>query len=215
MLSKKLKIPQISTGDILREAVRKRTELGQKAEIFMEKGELVPDNIMVEIIKERISRSDCEKGYIFDGFPRTLTQAQMLDKMFEEKNKGINVVIQFKISDETASKRLSGRLVCSSCGADFNIYFKPPRIKNTCDRCGGNLLPRQDDKEKVVLKRLKVYKNQTEPLINYYQKQGKLKEIDADKKSEVLGQELLQLIGAEVKTDGLAGKSLPTELSEE
>lgn len=215
MLSKKLKIPHISTGDILREAVRKKTDLGQRAKVFMEKGELVPDNIMVEIIKERISRSDCQKGYIFDGFPRTLTQAQMLDKIFKENNKGLDLVIQFQISDEAISKRLSGRLVCSQCGSDFNIYFKPPRISDRCDRCGGNLLPRQDDQENVVLKRLKVYQDQTEPLINYYQRQAKLKEIDADKKSEVLGQELLQLIAAEVKTDGWAGKSLPTELSEE
>ncbi|OGC76937.1 MAG: adenylate kinase [candidate division Zixibacteria bacterium RBG_16_40_9] len=215
MLSKKLKIPHISTGDILREAVRNKTELGQKAQVFMEKGELVPDNVMVEIMKERISRADCEKGYIFDGFPRTLTQAQMLDRTFKEKKKELDMVIQFKISDESIARRLSGRLVCSKCGADFNIFFKPPRISNMCDRCGGNLVPRPDDKENVVLNRLKVYKNQTEPLINYYRKQAKLKEIDADKKSEVLNQELLQLIGTEVKADGLAEESLPTELSEE
>ncbi len=168
----------------------------------MEKGELVPDEIMLGIIKERISQADCQRGYIFDGFPRTLAQAQMLDKILKEKNKELDLVIEFKISEEAATKRLSGRLVCSQCGADFNLYFKPPRVADKCDRCGGNLNPRQDDTKEVILNRLKVYKNQTEPLIDYYQKQAKLRKIEADQDSQALNQELLQMVGAEVQKDG-------------
>ena len=216
LLSKRLKIPHISTGDILRETVKNKTQLGQEAQAYMEKGELVPDNVIIEIIKERISRPDCEKGYIFDGFPRTLNQAQMLDRIFKEKNKELDLVIQFKISDESLTKRLSGRLICSKCGADYNLYFKLPRVEGICDRCGGNLLPRQDDKKNVVTNRLKVFKNQTKQLINYYQKQAKIKDIDADKKSENLNQELLQLINAEVNPNGLPEKqSFSTESTEE
>lgn len=201
MLAQKLKIPHISSGDILREAVKNGNRLGKKAQAFMEKGDLVTDEIMLGIIKERITQADCQKGFIFDGFPRTLAQAQMLDIMLKEKSKEIDAVIQFKISDEKASKRLSGRLVCSQCGADFNLYSKPPQVADKCDRCGGKLNPRQDDTKTVILNRLKVYKNQTEPLINYYQEQDKLTEINADQNSEILNQELLQMIGVEVKKD--------------
>ncbi len=216
LLSKRLKIPHISTGDILREAVKNKSQLGQKAQEYMEKGELVPDDVIIEIIKERISRPDCERGYIFDGFPRTLTQAQMLDRIFKEKNKELDLVIQFKITDESLTKRLSGRLICSQCGADYNLYFKPPRTEGICDRCGGKLFPRQDDKKNVVTNRLKVFKNQTKPVVNYYQKQSKIKTIDADKKSENLNRELLQLIDAGVNPNGLPEKqSFSTESTEE
>jgi len=206
LLSQKLKIPHISTGDILREAVGNQTELGKKAIGFMEKGELVPDDIIIEIIKERISRPDCKAGFIFDGFPRTLTQARMLDEIFKEKNKELDLVVQFQISDESLTKRLSGRLICSQCGADYNLYFKLPQMRNKCDRCGGTLLPRPDDKKEVVINRLKVFKNQTKPVVDYYQKQSKIKNIDADQKSDILNRELLQLIGSKVGPNGLPGK---------
>ncbi len=178
---KKLSIPHIATGDIFREAVAKQTELGKKAKEFMDKGELVPDEIVVGIVEERLNQPDCEKGFLLDGFPRTLIQAEALDRILNKLNKKIDVVINLEVSEEEVVKRLSNRRVCRVCGAIYHLIFNPPKISGKCDKCGGELYQRDDDKEEVVRSRLKVYQKQTQPLIEFYSKKGILKNVDGNK----------------------------------
>ena len=178
---KKLGIPHIATGDIFREAVAKQTELGKKAKEFMDKGELVPDEIVVGIVEERLNQPDCEKGFLLDGFPRTLIQAEALDRILNKLNKKIDVVINLEVSEEEVVKRLSNRRVCRVCGAIYHLIFNPPKISGKCDKCGGELYQRDDDKEEVVRSRLKVYQKQTQPLIEFYSKKGILKNVDGNK----------------------------------
>ncbi len=173
------KIPQISTGDILRAAVKDGTELGKQAKDYMDKGLLVPDEIIVGIIEERIKEPDCANGFLLDGFPRTVNQADALEFIFSKNNLKLNAVIDFTVNEDVLYKRLTGRRLCKKCGANFNIFTLPPQKEGICDKCGGELYQRDDDKEEVIAKRLTVYKNQTEPLIEYYKKRGILKNIDA------------------------------------
>jgi len=174
-------IPQISTGDMFREAVAKGTELGKKAKEYMDRGELVPDDIVIGIVKERLSQPDCEKGFILDGFPRTLKQAEALDEILEEMNKKIDAVININVPDEEIIKRIVYRRTCKNCGAVYNLIYSPPKEDNKCDKCGGELYQRDDDKEETVRERLRVYKEQTQPLIDYYKKKGILYEVDGTK----------------------------------
>ncbi|RJX16328.1 adenylate kinase [Candidatus Bathyarchaeota archaeon] len=178
---KKLGIPHIATGDIFREAVAKQTELGKKAKEFMDKGELVPDEIVVGIVEERLNQPDCEKGFLLDGFPRTLIQAEALDRILNKLNKKIDVVINLEVSEEEVVKRLSNRRICRVCGAIYHLIFNPPKISGKCDKCGGELYQRDDDKEEVVRSRLKIYEKQTQPLIEFYSKKGILKNVDGNK----------------------------------
>ncbi|KPK78784.1 MAG: adenylate kinase [candidate division Zixibacteria bacterium SM23_73] len=184
LLSSQLNIPHISTGDILREEAKLGTFLGKKVKLFMEKGELVPDQIILEVMKERIRKPNCQKGFLLDGFPRTMPQALGLDDMLKSWTKSIDLVLKFDLSDECVLKRLGGRLICSGCGAFFNLYTKPPQKDLICDLCGSQLHQRPDDAQEVILKRLKVYKAQTIPIEEYYNKQGKLRkaygELDPD-----------------------------------
>lgn len=167
-------IPQISTGDLFREAIKNKTELGEKVSKIISLGELVPDEITIAMVKERIAKDDCKNGYILDGFPRTIGQAEK----FEEVNP-IDMAIFFEISDEDVKKRLGGRRVCEKCGAIYNVFFSKPKKDGICDKDGARLIIREDDKEETIIKRLEVYHNQTAPLVDFYNKLNKLIRIDA------------------------------------
>ncbi|EDP74974.1 adenylate kinase [Hydrogenivirga sp. 128-5-R1-1] len=192
-LAQELGLMHISTGDILREAVKKGTPLGKKAKEYMDKGELVPDDLIVALIEEVMPP---EGGVIFDGFPRTIAQAEALDEMLSKKGMGIDAVVLFDVPDEVVVERLSGRRVCPSCGAVYHIKFNPPENDEVCDRCGTKLIQRDDDREEVVRNRLEVYRRQTEPLIEYYERKGILIRLDASKEIEEVYQELKKVVGA-------------------
>lgn len=170
VICKHLSIPAISTGNIIREALANGTEMGLKAKSFIDAGQLVPDDVVIGIIKERLAKDDCQNGFILDGFPRTIPQAEALDSM------GIKIdkVIDIEVPDETIASRLSGRRVCAKCGASFHLEFKKPAKDGVCDACGGELIQRKDDHPDTVLDRLRVYHEQTEPLKDYYEKAGLL-----------------------------------------
>lgn len=171
-ITEKYEIPQISTGDILRKAVRDGTEVGKLAKSYMDEGKLVPDDVIIKIMNERLKEPDCAKGYILDGFPRTLNQAEKLETITQ-----IDVVLNLQVSTETILKRLTGRRSCTKCGAVYNLSFKPPPQEGKCE-CGGEIYQRDDDKEETVLKRIETYKNQTEPLIKYYSEKGLTKNVE-------------------------------------
>jgi adenylate kinase len=173
----KYEIPQISTGDILRQAVKDGTTLGKEAKIYMDKGELVPDDVIIGIVKERIQADDCQQGYIFDGFPRTVAQAEALDRMLKELSTQLDAVVSIDVPEEEVVKRLSGRRTCKSCGTLFHVIFNPPSKEGVCDTCGGELFQRDDDNETTIRQRLSVYTNQTAPLIDYYSQAGILKAV--------------------------------------
>ncbi len=179
-ITQKLGIPQISSGDLFRAAQKPGTGLGLLAKSYMEKGMLVPDEITVRMVLERISAPDCKNGYILDGFPRTLGQAQALDKALTEKNDSIDKVVYIKVSNEELIRRLAGRLICRSCQAPYNLNDAPPKVTGKCDRCGGELYQRADDSESVVRNRLEIYLKETAPLIDYYRSTGKLVEVNGE-----------------------------------
>ena len=190
-------IPHIATGDILREAVAKGTELGKKAKEYMDRGELVPDEIVIGIVRERLKQPDCEKGFLLDGFPRTIKQAEALDEMLKELGKNIDAVIYIDVPEEEVVKRITYRRTCRNCGAVYHLIYAPPKEDNKCDKCGGELYQRDDDKEEVVRQRFKVYMENTAPLIEYYEKKGLLYRVDGTKSiDEVFSQidEILQKI---------------------
>ena len=193
MLSEKLKVPHISVGDILREEIRQDSEIGRQAKELMNAGRLVPDELTIELTKKRISEEDCRNGFIIDGFPRSFAQAEALDKMFQEKGLTLDRVIYFRISEEEAVKRLSGRRSCKNCGAVYHLGSKPPKKTGRCDLCGGELYQRPDDKEDVIRTRFEVYESSTRPLIERYKKTGKLLEIDAAKSIKEISRELSKI----------------------
>ncbi len=178
MLIDTYQIPQISTGDILRAAVKEGTLLGKEAKSYMDKGELVPDSVVIGIVEERIQQPDCKKGYMLDGFPRTVPQAKALDAMLQKLDSEIDHVVSIEVANEELIKRLTGRRTCRECGAGFHIMFDPPKQEGVCDKCGGELYQRDDDNEATVRSRLQVYDSQTKPLIDYYQGQEKIRPID-------------------------------------
>ena len=175
-----LNLTHLSTGDMLREAVRDETELGQKAKTFMDSGDLIPDAIVVDMISEKISLKTSADGFILDGFPRNLVQAEKLDEIFAEKGKSVDRALLLDVPDEELVKRLSGRFYCPKCNAGYNYPLSLPKSEGVCDKDGEKILRRPDDEEAVVRKRLKVYKSQTSPLRDYYQERGKLTAIDAN-----------------------------------
>lgn len=170
VIAEHLSIPTISTGNIIREALKSGTEMGRKAKEYMDAGKLVPDDIVIGIIQERLAQPDCAGGFILDGFPRTIPQAEALDRM------GIVIdrVIDIEVADETIARRVSGRRVCPACGASYHVDYKRPAVENVCDRCGDTLVQRKDDHPDTVRERLRVYHEQTEPLKGYYAQSGKL-----------------------------------------
>ena len=173
-ISEALNIPQISTGNIIREALKSGSEIGLKAKEYIESGKLVPDEVVIGIIQDRIAKEDCANGFILDGFPRTIAQAEALDNM------GISIdrVLDINVADDVIASRLSGRRVCEACGSSYHILSKKPTVEGVCDKCGGTMIQRKDDHPDTVADRLKVYHEQTEPLKEYYQKKGLLRVVE-------------------------------------
>lgn len=178
MIADKFGIPHISTGDIFRENVKNGTELGMEAKKYMDQGLLVPDELTVKILLDRVAKDDCENGYVLDGFPRTIPQAEVLDAAIKELGDKIDYAINVDVPDENIIRRMSGRRACLACGATFHIEHIPPKQEGICDRCGKELVLRDDDREETVKNRLDVYHKQTQPLIDFYTKQGILKTVD-------------------------------------
>ncbi|MBQ2704470.1 MAG: adenylate kinase [Clostridia bacterium] len=174
IICEQFSIPSISTGNIIRESVKNGTELGLKAKSYMDSGELVPDAVVIGIIKERLAQDDCQNGFILDGFPRTIPQAEALDQM----GVVIDRVVSIEVADEKIAARMSGRRVCSKCGASYHLEYKKPAKDGVCDACGGELIQRKDDAPETVIERLRVYHEQTEPLKDYYEKAGKLRLVE-------------------------------------
>jgi adenylate kinase len=194
VVARELGIPHISTGDILREAARKKTSLGLAAKAKMDKGELVPDNVICPIVEERLSRPDCKEGAILDGFPRTIAQAQFLDAMLERTGLGEPLVLNIQVENEFVIKRLTGRRTCQACGEIYNIHMNPPRQGGICDNDGGRLIQRADDNEEAIRMRLKAYEKDTLPLIDYYQRRNVLRQVDGTGDPEAIAERLLTLV---------------------
>ena len=176
LVSKEKGIPQVSTGDMFREAIKKETELGRKVKAILASGELVPDEVTVDLVKERLGQPDAKNGYILDGFPRTIPQAEALEKIQK-----LDAVVNFAIDDDLVLERLSGREICKNCGAIYHVKNMPTKVKGVCDKCGGPVVTRPDDTRESIMNRLDVYRKQTEPLIAFYQKKKLLKDIDSSK----------------------------------
>ena len=175
------KIPHISTGDIFRANIKAQTPLGVKVKAIIDSGSLVSDELTFELVKDRLAQDDCKNGYILDGFPRTIPQAEMLEGLVSDVK-----VVNFEIKDEIVIRRLSTRRVCKACGANFNVLTLPPKVEGVCDKCGGELYQRDDDKQESILHRMDVYREQTEPLINFYKNKGKITDLDASIETDVL-----------------------------
>ncbi len=171
----------VSTGDMFRAAIKKETEMGLKAKEYIDKGELVPDEIVVGVVKERLSRPDCQQGVLLDGFPRTLEQAEALDGVMSELNMKADAVISIDVNEDELLNRLTGRRVCRNCGTTYHVSFNPPKVRNICDHCGGELYQRSDDTVETVKERLNVYKKQTLPMIDYYKRRGVFISIDGSR----------------------------------
>lgn len=194
-LIEKYGIPQISTGDILRAAIKEGTAMGIEAKKFMDDGKLVPDSTIIGIIKDRLSEDDCKKGFILDGFPRTLAQAEALEVLMKEMNIKLDKVISLNVPDELILGRIVGRKVCPVCGASFHVEFNPPKVEGKCDLCGADLITRKDDNAETVTKRLTEYHSQTAPLFDFYQSRGVLVDIDGTKKMEDITKEIFDILG--------------------
>jgi adenylate kinase len=194
LLQDKFNIPKISTGDILRAAVEDDTELGKRAKKFMDKGELVPDEVVIGLIKERIVEPDCEAGFILDGFPRTIVQAEKLGETLEAMGQDIDSVLDLEVDRGELLVRLTGRRTCKNCGAMFHRTSHPPKVEEICDECGGELYQRPDDNEETIVKRLEVYSKETAPLKEFYQKQGKLKTIQGRGGMDAIFSQLCKMV---------------------
>jgi len=178
MIAEKFAIPHVSTGDIFRANIKNGTELGMEAKKYMDQGQLVPDELTVKILLDRVAQADCKNGYVLDGFPRTIPQAEVLDKALTELGEAIDFAIDVNVPDENIVKRMSGRRACLACGATYHIEHIPPKTEGVCDKCGQALVLRDDDKPETVLNRLKVYHDQTQPLIDFYTNKGVLHTVD-------------------------------------
>lgn len=196
-LAEKFNVPHISTGDIFRSNIKSKTELGLKAKEYIDKGMLVPDELTISIVKDRLTKDDCKKGFLLDGFPRTIPQAEYLDKALKEMGVELDYVLNIHVDDETIIKRMSGRRVCQACGATYHIIFNPTKEKDICDSCKSNVIQREDDKEETVIERLKTYHDQTEPLIEYYKKSGKLVTAFGKEAIGETSKEVLRALGVE------------------
>lgn len=194
-LSKKFQAPHISTGDIFRANIKEGTELGKKAKEFIDAGKLVPDELTVAIVKDRLSQPDCKNGFVLDGFPRTIPQADYLESALDEMSYKLDAVLNIRVDDEEIIRRMSGRRVCPSCGASFHLIHHPSKVSGICDNCGKSVIQREDDKEETVLQRLKTYHSQTEPLIEYYEHKGKVVNVDGRDEVEHTTQDVLKALG--------------------
>lgn len=194
VLTKKLLVPHISTGDMFRAAIKNGTAMGIEAKSYMDRGQLVPDEVTVGIIKDRIAQSDCSGGFLLDGFPRTIAQAEALDKLLEDKG-GLDAVLNISVPLEKLVERLTGRRMCRKCGAIYHMLYNAPAKEGVCDACGGELYQRDDDKLETVTNRLSVYEAQTAPLIGFYEKQGKLFTVNGDQQVNAVTADLGKALG--------------------
>lgn len=194
----KYKIPHISTGDIFRYNIKQGTELGKKAKSFMDQGLLVPDEVVVEIVEDRLKKEDCTNGFLLDGFPRTVVQAEALDKVLENMDVALNKVINIQVDKGILVERAVGRRICRECGATFHVKYNPSAKGDNCDQCGGNLYQRDDDNAETVTKRIEVYLNETTPLTEYYSKQDKLVTIDGDRKIDDVFKDIVTSLGSDL-----------------
>ncbi|MBO4235613.1 MAG: adenylate kinase [Firmicutes bacterium] len=194
-ITKEYNIPHISTGDIFRDNLKRETELGLRAKAYMEKGELVPDDLTCEIATTRLLEDDCKNGFLLDGFPRTVYQAEKLEAFLAEHGQSLDKVVQLVVDDELLIKRLTGRRVCKNCGATFHVITIPPKEEGICDNCGSELIQRADDTEETAVNRLKVYEEQTSPLVEYYEEKGLLAPIDGAGTPDEVFQNILDVLG--------------------
>ncbi len=195
-IAEKYDIPHISTGDIFRANIKGNTELGKKAKTYMDQGLLVPDELTVDLVIDRLAQEDAKEGYILDGFPRTIPQANALDEALEKLGEKLDYAINVEVPDENIVRRMSGRRACLSCGATYHIVHIPTKVDGICDACGSETVLRDDDKPETVTKRLNVYHEQTQPLIDYYKKSGILKDVDGTVDSEIVFQEIVKILEA-------------------
>ena len=196
MIAEKFNIPHISTGDILRANIKNGTELGKKAKEYMDKGQLVPDELTVEILLDRVAADDCKNGYVLDGFPRTIPQADVLDKELTKLGDKVDFALNVDVPDENIVRRMSGRRACLKCGATYHIEHIPPKQEGICDKCGSELVQRDDDKPETVQNRLSVYHEQTQPLIDYYNKKNILKSVDGTKDMQEVFSDIVNILNA-------------------
>ena len=194
-IAAKYDIPHISTGDIFRANIKNGTELGKKAKTYMDQGLLVPDELVVDMVVDRVAADDCANGYVLDGFPRTIPQAEALDAALAKLGESMGYAINVEVPDENIVKRMAGRRACVACGATYHIEHIPPKTEGICDTCGKELILRDDDKPETVLKRLNVYHEQTQPLIDYYTGKGILKEVDGTKDMSEVFDEIVAILG--------------------
>lgn len=203
LIAERCGVPHLSTGDMFRDAVVRRTELGRRVQPMMERGELVPDDVVMQMVEERLAQPDCIRGAVFDGFPRTLPQAERLGKILESKGFGKPLVIDFCITQETLLRRIAGRWTCSVGGEIYNIYEAPPKVAGICDLDGGTLVQRADDRAEIVMERLVAYERQTRPLADYYRRLGLLKEVDASANVDSVSHALAKIVNC---ADGSHGR---------
>ena len=196
MIAEKYSIPHISTGDIFRASSKNGTELGKKAKSFIDKGQLVPDELTLDLIMDRFKEDDCKNGYVLDGFPRTIPQAEALDEALKANGEKVDFAIDIDVPDENIVRRMGGRRACVNCGATYHIVYSPTKVEGKCDKCGEELIVRDDDKPETVLSRLEVYHNQTQPLIDYYNEQGILKSVDGTIDMKDVFNEIVKILGA-------------------
>ena len=195
-LVEKYNVPQISTGDIFRRNIKEGTELGKKAQEYMNSGQLVPDELVVDLVKDRLMQDDCKNGYLLDGFPRTIYQAEELDKFLAQQGQKLDAVINFEVGYDTLIERLTGRRVCKECGAGYHIKSMPPKVEGVCDKCGSELEQRKDDTKETAVNRISVYEESTAPLIDYYTGTGALRNFNAEKDPDELLKDIVTELGA-------------------
>jgi adenylate kinase len=196
VIANNLSIAHIASGDLFRQAVEKGTELGKSVKTFMDKGALVPDELTIRLISERLNEPDCRGGCVFDGFPRTMEQARALDKMMTQRGSTIDKAVYIEVPEEALLKRLTGRWICRKCQTPYHQVNSPPKVPGICDKCGGELYQRSDDKEETIRERLKVYFAQTTPLLDYYKAAGKLASIDGNQDIKKVSQDIMGVLGA-------------------
>lgn len=195
MIAEKYCIPHVSTGDIFRANIKNGTELGKKAKTYMDAGQLVPDELTVDLLIDRISKDDCANGYVLDGFPRTIPQAECLDEALAKREESVDYAINVEVPDQNIVNRMGGRRACVNCGATYHVVHIPPKKEGICDKCGSKLILRDDDKPETVQNRLKVYHDQTQPLIEFYEKKGVLKEVDGTQDMKVVFEDIVKILG--------------------
>lgn len=194
-ISEKYSIPHISTGDIFRKNIKEQTELGRKAKEYMDKGQLVPDSLTIDLVKDRLMDQDCKGGFLLDGFPRTVSQAEALDEFLTKREEKLDAALLIDVPNDLIFERMTGRRVCPACGASFHVKFNPPKIDSICDLCGGQLIQRKDDSEATVKDRLEVYSKQTQPLVEYYKAHEILKSVDGNLAINEVFNNILKVLG--------------------